>query len=380
MDGFGTAHFGVLRWYPVIRRDSFGLAVALSISSRSAPGMALLAVSIGGEVGDECHLIHNHIEYGFIGQSTNNLTAGLVVPYQVMTDGHETVLADRLLEVLMHDHRHWGLPQWVAFLRTKDIPIMPRSKMFIEALDGERVSPKEMAGIVMCDPFLGLRLLRRAEGHRSGTLGHDTTTILGAVQQVGVDGLVEAAEKSELCDDNNMGLVACEARAVLSASIALHWAANRADLSPEEVAFAALLGEIGELMLWAFAPELPLAALDEMRSGRATRNAQAQSQAVGFGFKQLSLGLIEAWGLPLLIGQLVKGADTPRANIARIASDAARHIQVDPENPALPSDVAAVRAFLPGVPLENLLASLPISDEYRELVLAAVRTANGGAN
>jgi hypothetical protein len=81
-----------------------------------------------------------------------------------------------------------------------------------------------------------------------------------------------------------------------------------------------------------------------------------------------------------LIGQLVKGADTPRANIARIASDAARHIQVDPENPALPSDVTAVRAFLPGVPLENLLASLPISDDYRELVLAAVSTANGGAS
>ena len=27
----------------------------------------------------------------------------------------------------MENHRlHWGLPQWVAFLRDKDIPIMPR--------------------------------------------------------------------------------------------------------------------------------------------------------------------------------------------------------------------------------------------------------------
>jgi len=117
---------------------------------------------------------------------------------------------------------------------------------------------------------------------------------------------------------------------------------------------------------------LPQAALDELHSGRATRNIQAQQQAVGFGFKQLSLGLIEAWALPLLIGQLVKGADTPRANIARIASDAARHIQANPFNPALPDDVISVKAFLPGVGWETLLAALPISDDYREAVFGIV--------
>lgn len=273
----------------------------------------------------------------------------------------------------MIDHRqHWGLPQWVAYLREKDIPIMPRSKMVIEALDGEAVSPREMAGIVMCDPFLGLRLLRRAEHRRSSVLGHDTTTILGAVQQVGIDGLAATAAESSLCDDSNPGLAACEARAVLSASIALNWAGNRADISPEEVAFAALLGEIGELMLWAFAPEIPQKALAELHAQRASRNAQAQQQTIGFTFKQLSLGLIEAWSLPLLIGQLVKGADTPRANIARIASDASRHIQANPENPALPDDVIGVKAFLPGVPWHTLLNALPISDEYRIRVLQKV--------
>jgi HD-like signal output (HDOD) protein len=273
----------------------------------------------------------------------------------------------------VESHRqHWGLPQWVAYLREKDIPIMPRSKMIIEALDKENVSPREMAGVVMCDPFLSLRLLRRAEHSRSSRLAHDTTTILGAVQQVGVNGLVQAALESTLCDDSNPGLSACEARAVLSASIALNWARNRADISPEEVAFAALLGEMGELMLWAFEPEVPQRALDELRMGRACRNAQAQQQTAGFTFRQLSLGLIDAWELPSLIGQLVKGADTPRANIARIASDASRHIQADPENPALPDDVIGVKSFLPGVSWHTLLETLPISDEYRIHVLQRV--------
>ncbi|MBI2305988.1 MAG: HDOD domain-containing protein [Rhodocyclales bacterium] len=273
----------------------------------------------------------------------------------------------------MDRHRqHWGFPQWVAYLREKDIPIMPRSKAAIEALDVDNVSPREMAGLVMCDPFLSLRLLRRAERRRSTTLGHDTTTILGAVQQVGVRGLVESAAESPLCDDANLGLSACEARAVMSASIALHWAGHRADVAPEEVAFAALLAEIGELMLWAFEPGLPQRALDELHAGRAARSVQAQQQTAGFSFKQLSLGLIEAWELPPLIAQLVKGADTPRTNIARIASDAARHILTNPRNPALPSDVIAIRAFLPGVTWESLLSTLPIDDDYREAVLATV--------
>lgn len=273
----------------------------------------------------------------------------------------------------MESHRqHWGLPQWVAFLRDKDIPIMPRSRMMIEALDGEAVSPKEMAGLAMRDPFLALWLLRRAERRRSTTLGHDTTTILGAVQQVGVRGLLDAVAESPLCDDRNPGLAACEARAVLSATIALHWAAHRADVSPEEVALAALLGEIGELMLWAFVPELPQRALEELKSGRVERNIHAQQQVAGFSFKQLSIGLIEAWELPQLIMQLVKGADTPRANIARIASDAARHFHADPENPALPDDVIGIKAFLPGVSWHVLLAALPVSDEYRVRVLQKI--------
>lgn len=273
----------------------------------------------------------------------------------------------------MESHRlHWGLPQWVAFLRDKDIPIMPRSKEAIDALDDEAISPKELARMVMQDPFLALRLLRRAERHRSQTLGHDTTTILGAVQQVGVRGMRSAASDSPLCDELNGGLSGCEERAVLSARIALDWAAHRVDVSPEEVALAALLGEIGELMLWAFVPELPQRALDELKAGRANRNVQAQQQTAGFSFKQLSIGLIEAWTLPPLIMQLVRGADTPRANIARIASDAARHLQANPRNPALPSDVMAVHAFLPQVSWEALLATLPIDDDYREAVFAIV--------
>ena len=72
--------------------------------------------------------------------------------------------------------------------------------------------------------------------------------------------------------------------------------------------------EEGETNLFLNSPSNPTGAVysrDELRAGRATRSVQAQQQTAGFGFKQLSLGLIEAWELPPLIGQLAVGQALP---------------------------------------------------------------------
>jgi ATP adenylyltransferase/5',5'''-P-1,P-4-tetraphosphate phosphorylase II len=69
---------------------------------------------------------------------------------------------------------------------------------------------------------------------------------------------------------------------------------------------------------------------------------------------------------------LIRGSDTLRANIARIAEDTARHITTHPENPAIPADLAAIKNLIPGVSHQSLIAPLPISAEYKEQVLLAV--------
>ena len=71
---------------------------------------------------------------------------------------------------------------------------------------------------------------------------------------------------------------------------------------------------------------------------------------------------------------LVMGADRSdtRANIARIANDVARHIQLDPVNPAISADVIALKKVLPTMSVETLLAPLPISDEFRAAVMREV--------
>lgn len=250
---------------------------------------------------------------------------------------------------------------------------MPRSKMLLAALEqiqGERLAVRELADIAGGDPLLCLRLLREAEAHRTRRLGHETTTTLAAVMQLGSDTFRELLVSSPETDETNPGLAACEARSHLAAQLAQQWGAARSDVAPEEVALAALLSEMGELLLWSFAPELPLAAQEELESGRAVRSTQAQDQACGFTFKQLTLKCTLIWNLPLLLQQLIRGADNPRANLSRICVDTARHLSSGPDNPALPSDLAAARRLISGASLEWLAERLlGLNDQQRAAVI-----------
>lgn len=275
-------------------------------------------------------------------------------------------------DMLTSYQKHWGIAQWVTFLKDKEVPVLPSSRDALLSLDKEAIDalqPRQLAHLVLDDPFLTLRLLRRAESKRSRHLAHDTTTPLAAVLQAGVDDVIRIVHGSELFGGEHPGLMACATRAVLASRIGRSWASYHADISPEEIALAALLAEIGELMLWHFAPELPQTALDELHSGHAQRTLQAQQQTCGFAFRQLTLTMIEAWELPVLIAQLIKGSDNIRANIARISVDTARHVEADHENPAIPSDLVSAREFIPAATYRNLIAVLPLSEEYRSAVL-----------
>lgn len=267
------------------------------------------------------------------------------------------------MHLLKEHQRRWGVDQWAAYLSGHDLPCMPRSKsrlLELESERGEKLSPLELASIAATDPFLCLRLLREAEGHRAQRLGHETTTPLAAVMQVGSDTFKRLLMNSPETDESNAGLAECEARSHLASQLALRWSSARADVSPDEISLAALLAEIGELLLWSFAPELPIAAQTALHSGRSPRSIQAQVDSCGFRFKDLTLKCAAIWNLPGLLPQLIRGIDNTRANLARISIDAARHLSSEgPESPALPADIAEAKHAIPSASLEWLTEQLP---------------------
>lgn len=256
---------------------------------------------------------------------------------------------------------------------------MRRSKerlLQLESAEGDRLSPRELADIVLQDPMLCLCLLREAERRKSHRLDHETTTALAAILQLGVDEFSELLLTSPEVEEANAGLLRVETGACVAAQIAIVWAKGRMDLNPEEVAVAALLAGAGDLLLWFYAPELPLKADDELRSGRARRSEQAQSQACGFTFKQLTMRCAERWKLPALVMQLLRGSDSVRAQLVRTCSNAARHLldESDTSTLVLAADLSDASRLIPGVSLDWLIDALPsFAAERRPALLDATR-------
>jgi hypothetical protein len=276
--------------------------------------------------------------------------------------------------MLTEYQHHWGVDQWAAYLTAQELPSMARSKMMLRALEetkGDALSAKELAGLASSDPFLCLRLLREAEKRRSRRLGHDTTTPLATVLQLGLTAFRELLLTSPETDATSLGLAACEARAVLASQLAIIWVSARADIAPDEIAMATLLAEAGELLLWSFAPELPQAALDALTDGRASRSLQAQEAACGFRFRDLTLKCAAIWELPPLLSQLIHGVDNVRANISRLCVDTARHLATGPDDPALPTDLAEAKRLIPQASMQWLASNLiGLDDEQQAAALA----------
>ena len=277
--------------------------------------------------------------------------------------------------MLSENQKRWGVDQWAAFLSNHELPCMPRSKALLldlENAQGERLAARDLADIAAADPFLCLRLLREAEEHRVQRLGHETTTPLAAVMQLGTDSFHQLLLNCSETDESRSGLAECEARSHLASRLALRWGSARADISPDEVAMAALLSEIGELLLWSFAPDLPQNALAALHSGHAARSVQAQVDTCGFRFKDLTLKCAAIWHLPTLLTQLIRGIDNTRANLSRLCVDTARHrLTEGADSPALPSDIAEAKHIIPSASLEWLTEQLPGIDADQVARIAA---------
>ena len=277
----------------------------------------------------------------------------------------------------------WGIAQWVEYLKDKELPVLPRTRAVLQALEegGEearqRLSARDLVTIVYADPYLALKLLRRAEERRTRQLGHDTTTPLAAVLQTGYDELRTIVTTSPECTDTLPGCNTCEFRSVLASAIARAWAGRRADISPDEVAVAALLVEVGELLLWHFAPEMTDKETQVRDWNERFWALRPRASEIDFTFRQLTMALAQSWGLPALVVMLIKGTDTPRANLPRLAADAAKLITTDPEPAALLAVLQEVqRTTIPGASLEELTEPLPLPDGIRADLLAAIAAAN----
>jgi HD-like signal output (HDOD) protein len=276
----------------------------------------------------------------------------------------------------------WGAAQWAAYLEHQEQPIKTASKLALRELEAgsaDTLPGQAYAGLMLEDPMLALRLIKEANKRLPRRMARDITAPLGVVMALGTTALREQIETAPEVSQENTGFMACEARASLASRIAFAWGGLHYDLDAGELAMAALLANAGEVEMWAFKPELPQAALDELHSGRATRSEAAQRQACGFAFLDVTLLLIEAWNLPQLIKHLIRGDESLRARLARLAVNAARHLSNGVDDPALPDDLREA-AKLTGATLAVVISTLPrVSDDDKAVLLLAVEPPSDAA-
>lgn len=248
-----------------------------------------------------------------------------------------------------------GIDAWTEFLADEDPPVLRyTSQSIMEAHNRiERINVREIADIVLHDPMMTARVLRFSGAHRGRRQLQDLSTVEHAVMMLGVEPFFHHFAELDVIEDHLqaqalLGVLHVIRRAQRAAHFALDWAKWRCDLNSEEVAIAALLHDLAEMLLWCRAPELAL-KVEAMQKGHPTmRSADAQMEVLGFTLHELQVLVCRKWELPALLLTLMDdmSCEKPRVKNVKLAVDLARHTTHGWDDPALPDDFKAIATLM----------------------------------
>lgn len=262
---------------------------------------------------------------------------------------------------------------WVDFFNSVEMPILRQTaRRLDEARQNiDRVSGRDIASTVLQDPLLAVRVLAYIQPFRGKHLRSDITTIANAIMMLGIEPFFKRFEspvtiESLLKNEPQalLGVLHVIRRVQRASHYAHDWAFERHDMNIEEVALAALLHDLAEILLWCFAPRLAIEIRARQSADKSLRSAAAQQQVLGIHLFDLQLALCEAWHLPDLLNALMDdaNAELPRVRNVVLAVNLARHSANDWNNPALPDDFEAIEKLL-HIDRETLLGRLSIPDD-----------------
>lgn len=269
------------------------------------------------------------------------------------------------------------LPQdlagWLMLVSDAEIPILRQT---VRRLDKarqqvERVNGRDITDIVLQDPLLAVRVVAFIQSVGSKHLRSDITNIASAVMMLGVEPFFRTFEKPLAIEtmlsqqpQALLGMLQVVLRAQRASRYAHEWAFARHDMNVEEVALAALLHDLAEILLWCFAPELAMEIRSLLHADRNLRSASVQQKVLGFPLADLQLALCEVWHLPALLTTLMDNGSgqLPRVQNVKLAVNLARHSVDGWTDAAIPDDFAAIEKLL-HISRETLLVRLQLPPE-----------------
>jgi hypothetical protein len=267
---------------------------------------------------------------------------------------------------------------WAYLLSTADIPVLQRTIEELAGLreDEDKLTARDISRVLLNDPLFTLRVLQYLQAHRRPTQVTDITTVEHALMMLGVTPFFRHFAKLPSVEahlDEHphalAGLMDVMSRAHCAALYARDWAVVRHDIKADEVAIAALLHDLAEMLLWCFAPELALRILNMLRADQAMRTRDAQQTVLGFRVLDLQNALMLEWKLAAMLQSLMDDAHATHSRQMNVvlAVNLARHSAHGWDNPALPDDYVAIQKFL----------NLPEEDVMERIQRVAIQADNG---
>lgn len=273
----------------------------------------------------------------------------------------------------MTEHSLKGIDEWVSFLGSNEMPILRQTARKLEQArqNVDTISGRDIAGIVLQDPLMAVRVLAYIQPFTGKHLRSEITTIANAVMMLGIEPFFRKFEapntiETMLKDEPQalLGVLQVIRRVQRASRYAHDWAFERHDMNNEEVALAALLHDLAEILLWCFAPGLASEIRDKLQKDKTLRSHVAQEEVLGFPLVELQKALCSAWHLPELLNTLMddSNAHLPRVQNVTLAVNLARHSTDDWTNAALPDDFAAIERLM-HIDRQTLLSRLGIPDD-----------------
>ena len=279
-------------------------------------------------------------------------------------------------------HPPRDLAAWLSLFNAAEMPILRQTARRLEEARQhiDRVSGRDITDIVLQDPLLAIRVLAYIQSFGSKHLRSEITNIASAVMMLGVEPFFRKFENPITIEtmlsrkpQALLGVLQVILRTQRASRYAHDWAFARHDMNVEEVALAALLNDLAEVLLWCFAPEQAIEIRSRLLAEKTLRSSSVQREVLGLALDELQLALCHAWHLPELLTALMDSGSAQLARVqnVKLAVDLARHSVDGWTNAAIPDDFAAIEDFL-NISRETLLARLQLPPE---LLPRLVRTA-----
>jgi HD-like signal output (HDOD) protein len=289
---------------------------------------------------------------------------------------------------MLDKHPPHDLAGWLALVSEREMPVLRQTtrRLDLARQDIDRLSGRDITDIVLQDPLLAVRVVAYAVS--GGRLQNDITNIASAVMMLGVDPFFRKFERLLTLESllrgqpqALLGVLQVIVRTQRAARYAHEWAFARHDMNVEEVALAALLHDLAEILLWCFAPQQAMEIRSRLHADRSLRSASAQQEVLGFPLADLQLALCHAWHLPELLTTMMDegNAHLPRVQNVKLAVNLARHSTNGWTDPAIANDFTAVENLL-RINRETLLQRLQLPPEVLPgLIRAETSVADAGS-